>query len=308
MEMEGEDSSSVQLRAGSEVIFGRGSGFCTDDRTVSRRHVLLRAGDGLTEAVKASFEVLGKNPVWVSSGGNVRVYRTSEKGDLAAGDWLCVSGRQPIWFAVKVIDSLKDLGSESEVEAESLLHVPESDIDPVKEFGFLVIGHEFDQYPKQMFRKVKDWNWFLEEHKKDNSEEDEDDEDEKRKSKPEKRTKRKKFGRKIENEEDEDWTGESEEEKQDLVKPAKAREKMYITRSKGRSLPSKRTKGGEEKSAQERASSWGDRDDVEEDEEDETLGGFIVKDDNGEEEEEGGGGDLKEEEEEEEFIEDDEED
>lgn len=133
MEIEGEDGSRIQLRAGSEAVFGRGSGFRSADRTVSRRHLLFRADDGRTEPARVSFEVLGKNPVWVRSGGGeeVRVYRTFEKGELAAGDWLCASGRLPIWFAVKAIDCVRDLGSDSEAEPESS-YIPENDIDPVK--------------------------------------------------------------------------------------------------------------------------------------------------------------------------------
>lgn len=177
----------------------------------------------------------------------------------------------------------------------------------VSELGFLVIGHEFDHYPKQMLRKVKDWNWFLEEHKKDDSKEENKDEDEKTKLKLKKRKKRKKVGGNNEDEEDDDWTGESQEEKQDSLQIAKARKNAYFTRSKDRSFPSKRTKGGMEKSAQQRASGSRDKDDVDVDvdvdEEDEMLGGFIVNDDDVKQEEEGEG-DL---EEEEEFIEDDEE-
>lgn len=35
------------------------------------------------------------------------------------------------------------------------------------EFGFLVIGHEFDCYPKQRIRDVKNWDWFLNEPEED---------------------------------------------------------------------------------------------------------------------------------------------
>uniref|UniRef100_A0A453SCY7 Uncharacterized protein n=1 Tax=Aegilops tauschii subsp. strangulata TaxID=200361 RepID=A0A453SCY7_AEGTS len=34
------------------------------------------------------------------------------------------------------------------------------------EFGFLSMGHEFDNYPKGRIRPPKDWNWFLEEIRK----------------------------------------------------------------------------------------------------------------------------------------------
>ncbi|KAI9109338.1 hypothetical protein K1719_019682 [Acacia pycnantha] len=45
-----------------------------------------------------------------------------------------------------------------------------SGIDPVKVFGFVVMGREFDHYPKNMIRNVKSWNWFLEEPSKNDGE------------------------------------------------------------------------------------------------------------------------------------------
>ncbi|OWM79867.1 hypothetical protein CDL15_Pgr001510 [Punica granatum] len=302
MEIEGEDGSRIEIRSNTEAVLGRGSGFRTADRTVSRRQVLLRADEAETQPLRVSFEVLGKNPVWVRSGGGgeVRAYRRSEKGEVAAGDWLCVSGKQPVWFAVKGIDGGRDSGSESQVEAESA-RVPETDVDPVKEFCFLVIGHEFDQYPKQMRRDVKDWNWFLEEPSKDSSEDEDEDEYDK-KSKPRKRKKRKEVRG---HNEDEDWTSESEEEGEDLMGPVKVQKQKYFTRSKDH----KRTKGCDDKSLHKKRASGsrdeGDAEDDEEEEDDETLGGFIVNDDNvvPEEDDESDEG-----EEEEEFIEDDEED
>ena len=45
----------------------------------------------------------------------------------------------------------------------------------VAEFGFLVIGKEFDQYPKSRVRDVKQWEWFLEDSSKRNSDDEDDD-------------------------------------------------------------------------------------------------------------------------------------
>ncbi|XAR67612.1 hypothetical protein NMG60_11002443 [Bertholletia excelsa] len=136
---------------------------------------------------------------------------------MGAGDMFCVSAKKPLWFALRRAE--RDLGNESEL-AESLqgggdlrnvadleLDLNDvSEIDPVKEFGFLVIGHEFDHYPKQKLLNPKNWDWFLEEPKED-SEDDEVTDRKARKGLPRKR-------KKGEGAEDEEWTGESEDEKE----------------------------------------------------------------------------------------------
>ncbi|GKB13857.1 hypothetical protein Tco_0847780, partial [Tanacetum coccineum] len=43
------------------------------------------------------------------------------------------------------------------------------------EFGFVVMGHEFDNYPKKMIHDIRSRDWFLEEHKEDSDEDDEDE-------------------------------------------------------------------------------------------------------------------------------------
>ena len=43
-----------------------------------------------------------------------------------------------------------------------------------------MMGHEFDHYPKGMIRNAKNWDWFLEERRKD-SEDEEDVEKQRRK-------------------------------------------------------------------------------------------------------------------------------
>lgn len=153
------------------------------------------------------------------------------------------------------------------------------------DFGFLVIGEEFNSYPKRIIKDVKNWNWFLEEH----GEESEDDEfgEDKRKKNGGKR-KRKKGG---ENE-DEDWTGKSEEDDKDLITKARQVQKpKYSTRSKDRHKLSKND-GNSARSIRKKATRAGDEDD-------ETLGGFIVDDDEREEEEEEEGEEFDKEEEEE---------
>lgn len=48
------------------------------------------------------------------------------------------------------------------------------------EFGFLVIGKEFDQYPKSRIRDIKQWEWFLEDSTKGNSDDEDDDDGDKK--------------------------------------------------------------------------------------------------------------------------------
>ncbi|GMI72382.1 hypothetical protein like AT3G13780 [Hibiscus trionum] len=281
MEMEGADGSKLALKPGSKTIFGRGSGFNSGDRTVSRRHVELeletpidKIGETQNDPL-VSFEVTGKNPVWVRSrtNGDIKVFKSSDKGQLENGDWLCVSGRIPVWFVLKKTEEDRDLGSESGAES-----VDVEDIDPVKEFGFLVIGHEFDQYPNQRIRNIKNWDWFLEERVKGSDDEDDDDEDVGGRRRGSKGRKRKKG----ENDDD-NWTGESEGEIEEVAsKGRKVQRANYSTRSKDRG---KSKKGGERRSyAPKKSVAAGEGGGVDDD--DETLGGFIVEDDDAELEEE----------------------
>ncbi|CAL9009792.1 unnamed protein product [Prunus brigantina] len=298
MEIEVEDHSKLILEKGHKAVFGRGNGFSTNDRTVSRRHVLFEFEHKSANQTEpsVSFEVLGKNPIWVRSqkDGGVRVFRRSEKGEVAAGDWFCLSGNRPVWFRVRNVEveerENRVLESESEL-AEGLQSGSElegldvSGIDPVKEFGFVVMGHEFDPYPKQMIRDVKKWNWFLEQPRK---EIDNDDEFElkERKGVPRKR-------KKGEENEDEEWTGESEVDEELVAKFRKVNKPEYSTRSKASFKPQKDTKCGSKSSVQKKkTSSLG--------EEDETLGGFIVGEEDLEEEELD---ETDEDDEEEEFVE-----
>uniref|UniRef100_A0A9I9D4S2 FHA domain-containing protein n=1 Tax=Cucumis melo TaxID=3656 RepID=A0A9I9D4S2_CUCME len=71
MEIAGEDGSKLVLRE-PVTIFGRGSGFASKDRTISRRHILIEAKtsdntNGAPMEPKVSFEVIGRNPIWVRS-------------------------------------------------------------------------------------------------------------------------------------------------------------------------------------------------------------------------------------------------
>lgn len=142
MEIEGEDGTKLILKPGDKAVFGRGAGFTTDDLTVSRRHVSLElkpfAGGG-TESGRVSFEVLGRNPVWVRKrepGEKIRTFRKSETGEIAAGDRFCVSGQLPNWFTLKRRDEATEeraSGSESGLDC--------IDGDPVKGNHFFALHH-----------------------------------------------------------------------------------------------------------------------------------------------------------------------
>ncbi|KAF4362040.1 hypothetical protein F8388_023892 [Cannabis sativa] len=313
MEIEGQDGAKIDLHDDHKTVFGRGFGISTDDRTVSRRQFSLEVKpDSIQSEPRVWFEVLGRNPVWVwsKSEEEVRVFRRSEKGELAPGDWFCVSGKGPIWFKLSKIGvegGEKKMGLESESElTESLGSVSEfesfdvSGIDPVKEFGLVVMGHEFDYYPKHMIRDVKNWDWFIEEDKNDSGQDNDDDDDFEKKKKKSLRKKRKK----NEENEDDDWMAESEsEDDNDIVvsNVGKVNKRpKYSTRSKDRDKSPHEDTQGSKKSRQNK----NDRDDDDDDDDDdETLGGFIAGDDELDQEEETSGNH----EEDEEFDDDDEE-
>ncbi|XP_052174527.1 uncharacterized protein LOC127789631 [Diospyros lotus] len=317
MEIVAEDGSKILLKKGCKKEMGRGAlGFDSKDRTVSRRHVMFelhRCGDE-TLPERVYVEAIGKNPIWVynRASNEIKVFRRSEGGEMDAGDMLCLSAEKPLWFTLKAFssdgeddseiikkkESERELGLKNENQLVESLHnwrighleldsIDVSDIDPVKEFGFLVMEHEFDHYPKQMIRHPRAWNWFLEELEEDSI----NDEVLKNKGKNSTRRKRKKDG----DSDDKEWTGESEDVEK-LQNLKKAQRPKYSTRLKDRN----KTVTGTEI----------DRDSVpkeancpnEGDEEaDDTLGGFIVKDEYMEE----AGEEIDEEEEEEDFDDDD---
>lgn len=141
MEIVGQDGEKIAVGKGHKAVFGRGFGFNTDDRTVSRRHVELEvnAEAGSQTEPRVSFDVLAKNPIWVRSkkDGEVRVFRSLEKGELVAGDWFCVSGKRPSWFSLRKarveVEEGETRALEVETElAESFEDFDVSGIDPVK--------------------------------------------------------------------------------------------------------------------------------------------------------------------------------
>ncbi|CAN6452180.1 unnamed protein product [Victoria cruziana] len=161
-----------------------------------------------------------------------------------------------------------------------------STIDPVKEFGFLVIGHEFDGY-KSKLRDISKWNWYIDDAG-DSSDDDEDLEEVPKRRKGGMKKKR------ADDNNDEDWAGEGDDKKESSSKLGNG--KRPRTRSTSFQEPAKasRSSGGKKNFKSQKTSDY-------DDEEDESLGGFIVNDDELEEEEE-------ENEEEEDFDDEEEED
>ena len=135
--------------------------FNTKDNIMSRRHVvfeLAKCGESQTGSkyFKVSFEVVGKNPVWVREhgSGEIWVFRKGEKGDVAEGDWLCLlSAKRPVWFAVRESGSgeREKRVLESEIglceslgggfEFDNGVDVEALDIDPVKGMCFFCVSY-----------------------------------------------------------------------------------------------------------------------------------------------------------------------
>ncbi|XP_059638472.1 uncharacterized protein LOC132280759 [Cornus florida] len=324
MEIEGQDGSKTLLKKGFKRELGRGLGFDSNDRTISRRHVVFefKKDESQTDPNSESrvcFEVTGNNPIWVRNraSGEIRVFRRSERGEMEGGDMFCVSAKKPVWFTLKRTElegeneseMNSELGNVNEladclqssyglrgVEDLELDSADDSNIDPIKEFGFLIIGHEFDHFPKQMICDAKSWDWFLEESTGDS---DNDDLLENRRKKGTRRKRKKGRGG-----DDDDWTGESEDDKESITKIRKVSRPKYSTRSKEHGKPIK--DGRISKHAVAKKPDTGNEDDEEDEDDDDdedTLGGFIVKDDDIEQEEEESDVD---EEEEEDFEDDDE--
>ncbi|URE00897.1 hypothetical protein MUK42_20478 [Musa troglodytarum] len=337
MEVVSEEGDSVRIDWDSSTVIGRRLGLglrrsSSADRTISRRHLSLRLAGydrevgGSVDGGRVFFEVIGRNPVLVCSGGGgekTRVYRNSEKGELRAGDRFSLCLTNPSFWVLKrrkegeeavdqrVLDAVerRTLERKAKVEARGsegndeavggeleleLGALDVSQIDPIKEFGFLVKGHEFDHYPRQKMRSAKEWNWFLEEQ---GGNSDDDDKLTDEGSNP----KRNKSGRKNKrggDYEDEEWTGELEEEK-DTVGIGNARRSRHSTRSKDPKRPRKDDLAGTKKPV--KGKDVNPRKDEDDDEEDDTLGGFIVNDGDDDEA-------YEEESEEEEEFEDEEED
>lgn len=122
---------------------------------------------------------------------------------------------------------------------------------------------------------MKTWNWFLEEPNEDS------DEDEVSHKKGKKGLRRKR--KKDEGNDDDEWTGESEDDKEVIAEVRKVQKPKYSTRSKERGKPIKDI-GIKEHSVQKKTVDLNEED--EEDEDDDTLGGFIVENDDMEEKEE----------------------
>ncbi|XP_051199723.1 uncharacterized protein [Lolium perenne] len=262
----------------------------------------LRAGDGLSLSLKAPAFWTVRRPDVKEGEAEVdtavldavarREKRTQERKERE---------RRVLQEAMEVTAEEEEteagVGDEELDEELEDLKIDLGNLDPVQEFGFLSMGHEFDNYPKGRIRAPKDWNWFLEELRKNSDDEDDDDVSNTGRKSRDGGGVNKKQKKKGEDE-DEEWTDESEDGKDSQQSgPSVKRPKKYVTRSKEAKKPRKESSKTENKDA-------ADEDDEteEEDEEDETLGGFIVKEEDEPMEE------LSEEEEEEEEFDDEDED
>ncbi|KMT04884.1 hypothetical protein BVRB_7g170510 [Beta vulgaris subsp. vulgaris] len=321
MEIEGSDGSKTLINPNSTTVFGRGNGFNLNDLSVSRRQISFdfNSSHDIQTDPRVSFEVLGKNPIWVyrkhqDNNENIKLFKRFQRGELGIHDFFCVSAKNPVWFTLKKVEetqseeikgrindelsqSLESASGFNGNEDFELGFVDVSNIDPVQEFGFLVIGHEFDHYPKHMIREINKWDWFLEDLRRDTD----DEEDSEKKQSMGGRRKRKKTNV-ADDDADEEWTAESEGEEQ-TTNARKAQRPKYQTRSKEHSVGQK-VRSTSKLSAQ--TSRREEEEEESEDEEDETLGGFIVDEDSAEEDEIDKD-EEEEEEEEEEFIEDEDE-
>ncbi|CAA0822408.1 SMAD/FHA domain-containing protein [Striga hermonthica] len=299
MEVVSQDGTRIRIDPGQTRELGRTHGLSSVDKTISRRQISfsILLAPNVGQETLLQFEVLGRNPIYVSQGGGVKIFRRFERGEMRDGDMFCVSAKNPVWYAIRKIDNgdvggarrndpENELGAnlESVFDSRGFEDMVQSAVDvlgldPVKEFGFLAIGHEFDSYPVKMIRDIKQWDWFLEEAKKDIDDEDEDE------GKTEKRSSRRKRKKGTEND-DEDWSAESEDDKVIVHKSRKSQKPKYMTRSKDRGKNSKKEDGSKRKSPTVKETREIDDDEEDEDEDDETLGGFIVDDENLEDEEE----------------------
>ncbi|KAL2935047.1 hypothetical protein RDABS01_018166 [Bienertia sinuspersici] len=228
-----------------------------------------------------------------------KAFKRFQRGELDIDDLFCISPNKSIWFNVKKVEeAVKEREFENEqiksrinddlsqsLETASgfdtnkdfeLDSIDVSSIDPMREFGFLVIGHEFDHYSKQMIREIKNWNWFL-----DDSKGYTDDEDNtKKKGSTSRRRKRKKTSREDDGDVDEEWTVENEGD--EVAKDArKVQRPKYITQSKVQGVHDKGTTNRESSIKTSRS----EEEEETEDEEDERFGGFVVNDDVVEEDE-----------------------
>ncbi|KAG9453783.1 hypothetical protein H6P81_006687 [Aristolochia fimbriata] len=145
-----------------------------------------------------------------------------------------------------------------------------SQIDLVKDFDFLWKGEEFNHYPKQKIPDIANWNWFI------NDTNGSGEDDDARSPKGRKHERRK--DKKIDDDEDEDWTGESEVDMASVKKMRNPKRSKYcVTRSRDRK---KAFKANGEKSSEQKTMHLDNEEEEQErgEDDEETLGGFIVSD------------------------------
>lgn len=168
---------------------------------------------------------------------------------------------------------------ENEGSKQKDIFVNTENIDPVKEFGFLVEGSEFEQYKNRHKPDGGRWVWPPAAKSPAECRSDEDDEDQQ-----EKHT-RSSRGKKRADEDDDEWRGDDREEKLAIASAKKPKVGAKVNLRSHEPSSSKKRDNAIKKAVshsmvKDRRKRLEDEDeDEDEDEADETLGGFIVDDD-----------------------------
>lgn len=178
-----------------------------------------------------------------------------------------------------LMEEVEDVpNSESEASKLEKFSVDTENIDPVKEFGFLVEGLEFDQYKKRHKLDGGRWVWPPAEKSLADSGSDEDDQDQ------HERHRQSRKGKKRIDEDEEEWKGDDQDEKVAVASAKKRKEGAKVnlrshepSSSKKRDTAVRKAVSGSKSKLQEEEIEDEDEEE-EEDEADESLGGFIVND------------------------------
>lgn len=272
-----ENAVAVFIDRGSKTVLGRGRNTPPSftDSTVSRSQVALELQN---TSDRVSVEVLGTNPICILRCGagaeaesSPEFLRKGESTFVEAGDKFSLSVKNPHFFTLKRKQRIERAVERKHIQGIDFSLDPSdlSRINPFAEFGFLVEGSEFEQFGKRCKNDVNQWDWHLINESEKSTDDENISEDGKRNGS------RRKYKKKKEakaTEEDVDWTGESEEENEQLNKlKIRTNSRPFKTRSKSsrRDATSNASKLVVSKRVQLDDSI---------DDDDDTLGGFIVDD------------------------------
>lgn len=119
MEVVSADGSVTQIKPGQTRELGRAHGFDSSDQTVSRRHVSFFIPQVTTnQEILLRFEVLGRNPIYVSKDNEVKIFRRFERGEMGSGHMFCVSAKNPVWYTLRKIENGGEGVRQNDVESE----------------------------------------------------------------------------------------------------------------------------------------------------------------------------------------------